>query len=246
MLLVSVIWKKVVILFVASFAAATISGVAGFGGALLLLPVLMGSVGAKAAVPILTIGQLFGNASRVWFGRYALSWKPIAFFLLTAIPLSILGSRVFISIDSSRIKAGIGLFLILLVVYRRLKIRKINLGSSTMLVGGALTGFLSGLLGSAGPLGAAFFLSLNLEAAAYIASEAFTALVMHLVKTFIYNKYSLIGLIELYYGLFVGMAMVLGSWTGKKIVETLSREKFVLLVESLLIVSGMQLIWTAV
>ncbi len=73
-----------------SYFAALISGAAGFGGALLLLPVLTSIVGVKAAIPILTIGQIFGNSSRVWFGRHELKWRPIIYFLLTAIPLSIL------------------------------------------------------------------------------------------------------------------------------------------------------------
>lgn len=242
--------EDLLFLFFISFLAATISGAAGFGGALVLLPFLTAWMGIKAAVPILTIGQLFGNASRVWFGRHELKWKPIIFFLLTAIPLTILGSYLFTDIDSNKIKIGIGIFLILLVIYRRTKIRRIvplAIGSDKgMLLGGGLTGFLSGLVGSAGPLGAAFFLGLNLTATAYIASEAFTALTMHLIKTIVYNKYALIGQTELYYGLFIGVAMILGSWTGKKLIEKLSREKFILLVELLLIISGLQLIGTAI
>lgn len=236
--------EKFLLLFFISFLAATISGAAGFGGALVLLPALTSIVGIKAAVPILTIGQIFGNASRVWFGRKELQWKPIIFFLLTALPLTILGSYLFTDIEGKKIKIGIGIFLLLLVVYRRTKIKKITLGNKGMLVGGGLTGFLSGVAGSAGPLGAAFFLGLNLTATAYVASEAFTALAMHLTKTIIYNKYALIGKKELYYGLFIGLAMILGSWTGKKIIEKLSREKFILFVEILLILSSFQLIWT--
>ena len=115
-----------------------------------------------------------------------------------------------------------------------------------MVFGGGLTGFLSGLTGSAGPIGAAFFLGLNLTATAYIASEAFTALAMHMTKTIVYNQYSLIGLTDLYYGLFIGLAMILGSWIGKRIIEKISREKFPLLVEILLLVSGIQLILDSV
>lgn len=236
---------QLIVLFLISYIAATISGAAGFGGALVLLPVLTGIVGVKAAVPILTIGQIFGNASRVWFGRHELKWKPIIFFLLSAVPLTVLGSYLFTGIDSKKIKIGIGIFLVLLVVYRRANINKIKLGDKGMVVGGGITGFLSGLAGSAGPLGAAFFLGLNLTATAYIASEAFTALVMHLTKTIVYNKYTLIGREELYYGIFIGFAMILGSWSGKKVIERLKRENFLLLVEILFIVSAIQLIWSA-
>lgn len=61
-----------ILLLVGGWLAATISGAAGFGGALLLLPVLTYVVGAKAAVPILTLAQLLGNLSRAGF-----RWVPV-------------------------------------------------------------------------------------------------------------------------------------------------------------------------
>jgi len=55
-------------LFIGGFAAAAISGAAGFGGALLLLPLLTKTIGTTVAVPVLTIAQLIGNLSRAfWF-----------------------------------------------------------------------------------------------------------------------------------------------------------------------------------
>jgi len=48
----------------------------------------------------------------------------------------------------------------------------------------------------------------------------------------------------LYYGLFIGVSMVLGSWTGKRIIEKLSRRTFLIVVEVLLVVSGIQMIIT--
>lgn len=231
-------------LVIISFLAATLSGVAGFGGALILLPVLIVVVGVKAAVPVLTIAQLFGNGSRVWFGRNELRWKPVSYFLITALPLTVLGSYLFTHVHAGKLNIGIGIFLILLVLYRRFGRGKPGSGNRSMLLGGGITGLLSGLAGSAGPIGAAFFLGLNLPAAAYIASEAFAALVMHLVKTLVYNRFALIGWSELSLGLFIGMVMIAGSYAGKKLAGKLSREKFTLFVELLLVISGIQLIWT--
>lgn len=234
---------NLIMLFLSAYIAATLSGAAGFGGALLLLPALTALIGVDAAIPVLTIGQIFGNASRVWFGRRELSWKPIMFFLITAIPLTILGSYLFVNISSQVIKIGIGVFLILLVIYRRIMpVAQTKWSNKGMLLGGSLTGLLSGLVGSAGPLGAAFFFGLNLAPTAYIASEAFTALIMHLIKTVVYGKYALIASTELAYGLFIGIAMILGSWTGKRIIEILPKKYFRLLIEILLFLSGVQLI----
>lgn len=58
-----------VILFIAAFAAAAISGAAGFGGALLLLPLLVAMVGVTQAVPLLTIAQ-FKRMPREAFQRF--------------------------------------------------------------------------------------------------------------------------------------------------------------------------------
>jgi uncharacterized membrane protein YfcA len=56
------------LLFLGAYAAALISGAAGFGGALLLLPLLVASVGVVQAVPLLTVAQFVGNLSRAGFG----------------------------------------------------------------------------------------------------------------------------------------------------------------------------------
>jgi len=226
-----------------SWLAATVSGAAGFGGALLLLPILTNLLGVKAAVPVLTIAQLWGNASRVWFGRTEIKWRPVIYFIITAIPFSIIGGLLFVDLPKRLILIGIGILLIAIVILRRLNVTRFNFGDKGLLLGGALTGFLSGLAGSAGPLGAAFFLGLDLPAISYIASEAVTAIAMHITKTIVYQKYALIGIQELGYGMLLGVGMILGSWTGKRIIEKLSREKFILLVEVLLVVSAIQLMF---
>jgi uncharacterized membrane protein YfcA len=234
------------LLVLMSWLAATISGVAGFGGALILLPFLTNIVGLKAAVPILTLAQLIGNASRAWFGREHIRWRLVGYFTATAIPTSVAGSLLFADLPTKPITLGIGVLLLVIVGLRRLGITQFNFGERGLLVGGALTGLLSGLAGSAGPLGAAFFLGLNLPAVAYVASEAITALAMHLTKSLIYQRYALMGLRELGYGLLMGIGIVVGSWTGKRLIERLPRHKFVVLIEILLAVSALQLILTAI
>lgn len=65
------------IIGVAALAASTLAAVAGFGGAAIMLPVLVWAFGIRDAVPILTIAQLVGNLSRVWFNRTELSFSVV-------------------------------------------------------------------------------------------------------------------------------------------------------------------------
>jgi hypothetical protein len=68
------------LLFLGAYTAALISGAAGFGSALLLLPLLVASVGVVQAVPLLTVAQFVGNLSRAGFGFSQIQWKPVALF----------------------------------------------------------------------------------------------------------------------------------------------------------------------
>jgi uncharacterized protein len=62
------------ILLIVSFIAATLAAVAGFGGAAILLPVLVATFGVREAIPILTVAQLWatvaacGSIARNWTG----------------------------------------------------------------------------------------------------------------------------------------------------------------------------------
>ena len=95
-------------LLACGWLAATVSDAAGFGGALLLLPVLTLTVGAKAAVPILTVAQLLGNLSRAGFGWRDIRWRPALLFSAGAVPASLLGSRMFIALPPGLILRLIG------------------------------------------------------------------------------------------------------------------------------------------
>lgn len=105
------------ILILTSFIAAFISGAAGFGGALLLLPVVTACVGAEAAVPVLTIAQLIGNISRMAFGLKQIDWKSVGLFCATALPLAALGAFGFSVLPKDIVSRCIGGVLIALVLF---------------------------------------------------------------------------------------------------------------------------------
>lgn len=235
---------KYVLLFLGSFLAAAISGAAGFGGALLLLPLLTKTIGTTLAVPVLTLAQLIGNLSRVAMGFKQIKWKPVLYFILGAVPAAVAGAWSFAQVDKHLITRIIGVAIIIFVIMKYFNLLKFKPGNITLLAGGGLVGFLSGLVGSAGPIGAAIFLSLNLPPVSYVASEAVTASVMHIVKTIIYQKYLNIGWEAASTGLFMGIAMIGGTWLGKKIIEHMPQEMFIKFVGLLLCIVGLQMaIW---
>ncbi|HCS40019.1 MAG TPA: sulfite exporter TauE/SafE family protein [Anaerolineaceae bacterium] len=222
-------------LSIAAFFAAALSGAAGFGGALLLLPVLAGTVGTMQAVPLLTLVQLIGNLSRVGFGFKQIKWKPVGLFLVGAVPLCVAGALLFAELPKSIVNRCIGAAILFFTVLKLSGIIKLKPSNTLMVVGGGVVGLLSGLVGSAGPLGAFIFLNLGLTPVAYIASEATTALVMHGVKTVVYQSILTIDPKTWILAGMMGIAMIFGTWVSKRILEKLDARKFQIFVSILLI-----------
>lgn len=226
-------------LFIMSLVAATVSGTAGFGASIILLPILTSIYGFIDAIPIITIAQLFSNASRAWFGHRDIAWRPIWVFLVGAVPLAIVGAFVFAWINDNVLIMLGGLFLIFVVVFRNIFPRQRMLSSKGLLIGGGATGFFAGIVGNGAPISSALFFSLNLTATAYVASEAVAGLVLNIVTTLIYQTFSLISLMHLWVGLYLSVAMVLGSWLGRFIVVHLNYKRFLVMVEILLVLCGL-------
>jgi uncharacterized membrane protein YfcA len=229
------------VLLLAGTIAGTVSGALGFGGAMLLLPVLTIAVGARAAVPILTVAQLCGNLSRAGFGWHLIRWRPALLFSLGAVPASIVGAWLFVGLQPAFIARVIGVSLLGIVAVRHTKFGRDPMPEGVMALAGAGVGFVSSVAGSAGPLGGAVFLSLHLPPQAYVATEAVSAVLMHLTKSLVYGRHAVLTIGDVVQGLILGAALVAGSWMGRKLIGRIPERRFALLVEALLVLSAVAL-----
>ena len=229
---------------VAALLGSTLAGVTGFGGAAILLPPLVLIFGVKEAIPILTVAQLIGNASRVYFHRKSLDWKVVGYFGLAAVPSAILGAYLFSIVNASLILRVLGAFLLTTALWRHSGARKIPKFPAAGFLGvGAVFSFLSAIVGSVGPFIVPFFLSYGLVKSAFIGTEALCTVLMHIAKIAIYGRTALLSFQSASFGLALGPLMILGSWTGKKIVDRIPERVFVILVETTLVLAGLSFLF---
>ncbi|MEG3176600.1 sulfite exporter TauE/SafE family protein [Sphingomonas sp. RB3P16] len=231
-----------VLLIVGAFAAAAISGSAGFGGALLLLPLLNQVVGVTEAVPLLTIVQIIGNAARAGMGWRHIRWRFVLLFLAAAIPFSMLGALSFASLPTALVTRIVGIAILLFVILKATGMFTFKPSRRVLVIGGGVTGLLSGLVGSAGPLGAAVFLSLGLPPIAYVASEAVAAIAMHGAKTIVYGATIDLGPAFWPLAIAMGLAMIAGTWVGRSLIMQLPVERFRKVVMVLLALIAIEMI----
>lgn len=231
---------ELLLLLVAGLAASTLAAVAGFGGAAILLPVLVALFGPRDAIPILTIAQLIGNGSRVVINRDAVDMRIVGWFALGGVPAALIGGFLFAAAPLDALTRLIGAFLLASVAWRHLRPRPSGvLGPRTFTAVGAFFAFASALVGSVGPLMAPFFLAAGLLKSAYIGTEAAATVVMHVAKLVAYGSAALLTATTVGIGLLMAPAMIAGSLIGKRIVERLPERVFVAIIEVVLIVAGL-------
>lgn len=230
------------LLALATFATATLSAVAGFGGGVLLLPIFVAALGARDAVAVLTVAQLASNGSRVWLNRAEIDTRLVRVFALGAIPAATAGAVLLSAAPLPALTKVIGGFLLIMVVWRRIRPGAARIGDLAFAGVGAASGFGSALVGSVGPMVAPFFLARGLVRGAYIGTEAASAVVMHATKLIVFGAAAVLTVRTGLIGLALAPASAAGAWTGKRIVDRLPTRIFVLLVEAGLVVSGMLLI----
>lgn len=227
----------------ATLMAAALSGTVGFGGAILLLPILTAAVGVEKAVPILTIIQIVGNASRVVFARSEINWSAARAYLITGVPFSIIGAYSFVLAPKAFLLKLIGTAILTFIALKLLGVCNWRVSEKQLPLAGAIIGYLSGLIGTAGPLGAAVFMSMNLSPLGYISTDAFCSLMMHTAKALVYrNSLScdLQGFLVL--ALLMSATTILGTFIGTRIAKRIPKQAFQYSVMSLVVVSAVQMI----
>ena len=207
------------------------------------MPVLVWMLGPREAVPIITLVQLVGAASRTGLNWKEISWPVLKWSALGSIPISALASYLFVVTPAPIFTRLLGLLLLVLVAQRhtqwgRGRIIKLR---SFVLVGGA-NGLASGYLGTPGPLAAPFHLAYGLTGAAFVGTTAAGVLLTQLPKIPVFASNALLGTQVLYIAAAMGVMAFAGSVVGKRISGKVSDRWFLVGVETLLVLSGIALI----
>ncbi|MDD4589678.1 MAG: sulfite exporter TauE/SafE family protein [Parabacteroides sp.] len=233
-----------IILIIVGFIAGFFSGSVGFGGGMILLPVITYFYGVTIAVPVSTIAQLLSNLSRAGFGFKDIHWKEVGLFLILAAPLTALGAYGFVIVPKQLMTRILCFFLIFFSIMKLVGRMELPRSKSTVLIGGGITGLTNGLLGISGPISSAVFMTFGLSPVAYIASEATAASVMHIIKTFMYGKMNLMDEHIFLNGVFIGIAMMAGNFFALKFIRHVNKKRYQKVVAGVMILVSLWLMVT--
>jgi uncharacterized protein len=256
-------FMPIVYLSVVSFFAWIVSTLAGGGSPFILIPLVNLLMGAAAVPPVITIGMFFGNAHRVLLFWRDIDWVLTAWYAPGAIAGAILGAYTFTKIHLDWLQIVIAIFLIVSAVLFELEKSpettvsdlepsalipeevkpKFQLKAWHIMPAGFVKAYVSGLVGTTGPVLNPFYLRYGLVKEKMIATKATHMTIIHLVKIVTYGLLAAISKEQIIAGLAIGLAAIPANLIGKALLKQMSQSQFRQIVLAFMAIGGAWMIW---
>ncbi len=229
-----------------SFIAWTLSALAGGGSPFVLIPLINLVWGVAAVPPVITVGMLVGNGHRTWLFWRQVDWYLTAWYAPGAIVGAVLGAFAFTQIHLDWLELLLGLFLVfsLLACGLEPKPGSFQVKAWHILPAGFCKAFVSGLIGTTGPVLNPFYLNYGLVKEQLIATKAVHMVIIHCVKILTYAGFGAISGEEFWAGLAVGVMAVPANLLGKWILARINPQQFRRLVLGMMALSGLWMLWS--
>ncbi len=235
----------IITLILASSIGWFFSTLAGGGSPLILLPALGLFLDAAVIPPVLTTGMLFGNLQRMGMYWREIDWRSTLWYLPGAVIGSILGAFVYSRIQLQWLPLVIGIFLLISAINQLLQGKnpffKIRLWY--FFPAAIIYAFLSGLVGSTGPMLNLFYINYGLVKEPMIATKSAHMVIVHIFKLIAYAYFGVLHFQYLGYGVLLGLAAFPGNWLGQQVLRKISQDRFKQFVMLFVALSGLLIIW---
>lgn len=227
-----------------AMAAAVVGAVGGFGTGVILTAALTPIIGVKTVIPVLAVAGVIINAGRFWFYRESFDRRALVVVLSASLPLLVLGTWLYASLDARTIGTVLGCVVIASVPMRRvLEHRRVVLGTPGLAVGAGIWGLASGVASGTGMILVSTLLGAGLTGPAVLATDALATIVFDLSKALLFSKFDLLDEHAFVAGVLIGLATIPGSAFGKWLVTRMHAHLHILFMEALILAGGAFMLW---
>jgi uncharacterized membrane protein YfcA len=228
-----------VVLGALGLGAGVLGGVIGFGTTIILMPALVYFYGPIQAIPIIALVATVANLSRIFLWWSVINWKVCFVYSLAGVPAVILGVNTLVTLNEKFVELTLGFFLIALIPIRRwMRKKNFYLKLWQMSLVGAVIGYLTGIVATTGAINTPFFLAYGLSKGAFLGTEAASTLSILFTKGITFHQLGFLNATAVIQGLLIGIFVLIGAIFSKRIVLALPEEKFLVLMEVVMFISG--------
>lgn len=213
--------------FISAFFAEIIGTMAGFGSSTILLPLSLLFFDFRTSLVLVAFFHIVGNIGRMSFFKKGLDRKILFQFGVPSVVATLVGAILVSQVPQDTLKRILGLFLAIYAIFSLYKENfRIKALAAGMVIGGSVSGFLAGLIGTGGALRGAFLTGFGLPKDTYIATAAAIALAVDATRIPIYLRQGFLDSAFYWYLPVLFILALTGSYIGKQIVKRFPYEVF--------------------
>lgn len=221
--------------FMVAFVAATVSAIAGFGSALILISASSLFFDIKWSIAMTTFFYGYNTCLKTYYFRAHIDWPLVFKLSVLAIPGVIIGAYCLLRIDASWLAIGLAVMTfiyLILDIFKLIPHSKVN--DVVLVISGFIYGFVSGAVGTGSIVKAMVFKQINLPKNAFVACMAASALPLNIIKIAIFIGASLVVWKDVPSIFVLLLASYLGTLFGKSLLPKVSQIWFDTLVRLML------------
>lgn len=231
---------SLLILFIAlAFIAEVLGTIGGFGSSLFFVPIAGYFFDFHSVLGITALFHISSNLTKIYFFRKGVDWNLILKIGIPSVLFVIIGAYFSKHVESKYLEISLGVFLILfstlLLLFKSWEI-KTNTVSSVL--GGGVSGFLAGLLGTGGAIRGLIMSAYNLKMEIFIATSAIIDLAIDGSRAIVYSINGYVHQHDLFLIPILLVVSIIGTFVGKVILKKISEENFKMIVLLLILVTG--------
>tara|TARA_B100000508_G_scaffold51853_1_gene40255 strand:+ start:6386 stop:7129 length:744 start_codon:yes stop_codon:yes gene_type:complete len=207
--------------------AEIIGTVGGFGSSVFFVPIGNFYFDFYTVLGLVSVFHLASNLSKIFLFRKGLNKRLLVSIGIPSVIFVILGGLLTKWVESTFLEIILGVFLVgfslLFLIKRKLVVPANN---KNAVIGGSLSGFSAGLLGTGGAIRGLTMAAFNLEKSIFIATSAFIDFMIDFSRAVVYYNNGYINQKVLIYVPFLVVIGITGTWLGKKILNYIPQDKF--------------------
>lgn len=231
------------LLIAASFITSALTAAVGLGGGIALIAIMANVMPAAALVPVHGVVQIGSNAGRALVQIRHVDWSILAWFAAGAVCGAAMGGSIAINLPPAILRFGIACFVLWTVWGRMPQLERAK--KPAMAAAGFVATLLSMFFGAAGPIGASVLSTLGLTRHGFVANQAATALLMHILKI------AAFGLLGFTFAPWAGLIAImiasgfLGTLAGSRLLGRMNEATFKKGFKLIMTLLALNLLWQA-
>lgn len=207
--------------------AEIIGTIGGFGSSVFFVPIGNFYFDFYSVLGLTALFHLSSNLSKIFLFKKGLDKRLLIHIGIPSVLFVIVGGYLSKSVNTTYLEVALGVFLIVLSLFFLIWSKYVvSPSNKNAMIGGSISGFTAGLLGTGGAVRGLTMAAFNLEKSVFIATSAFIDFMIDFSRTFVYYNNGYIHDHDLKYVPFLFVIGLLGTYIGKKILTYIPQSRF--------------------